>query len=93
MQTPSETLKPTRARITWRETPDTGFGKPQTWREVREAADPSQLHELFWAHPSWPTATTKKIEIVEVKWLDANGKEIEWPEAKSDAQAANNIEA
>lgn len=59
-----------RVRITWRETPDTGFGKPQTWREVREAADAAQLHELFWANPSWPTGKTRKIEITKVEWLD-----------------------
>jgi hypothetical protein len=49
-----------RARISYRETPDAGFGKPRTVHEIREAADPEQLHELFWANPSWPTGKTRK---------------------------------
>lgn len=59
-----------RARISYRETPDAGFGKPRTVHEIREAADPEQLHELFWANPSWPTGKTKKVEILLVEWVD-----------------------
>jgi len=59
-----------RARITWRETPDKGFGKPRTVHEVVMAKDPNDLHENFWSRPAWVKSQTRKVEITEVKWLE-----------------------
>ena len=58
-----------RARISYRETPDNGFGKPRTVHAIRTAIDAADLHEQFWKNPSWPVANTRKVEIVNVDWL------------------------
>lgn len=62
--------QPKRARITWRETPDAGFGKPRTVHEIVTATTPAELHKNFWAQPSWPVENTRKVEIVKVEWID-----------------------
>jgi hypothetical protein len=59
-----------RVRITWRETPDKGFGKPRTVHEVVMANNPDELHENFWSRPAWNKSQTRKVEITEVKWLE-----------------------
>jgi len=69
-QQTKETPEPQRARITWRETPDKGFGKPRTVSEVWTALDPDDLHRKFWANPAWDVSKTRKVEITEVKWLN-----------------------
>jgi hypothetical protein len=61
---------PKRARISYRETPDNGLGKVRTVHEIRTAKDAADLHEQFWKNPSWPIANTRKIEILNVDWLD-----------------------
>lgn len=67
---PKPEKQPRRVRITWRETPDNGFGKPRTVHEIRLAKDPADLHRQFWSQPGWVVENTRKVEITDIKWLE-----------------------
>ncbi len=57
-----------RAVVEYRETPFDG--KARVVNNIVTATDPDDLDAKFWSNPTWAGRRIKKVERLNVQWLD-----------------------